>query len=237
MQKRCNSGFSQELYNNTLEPSTKRLFFKVILLGDLHVGKTAISNMFLKGFLKDKSMCKIMTDYNSKEIQINNVRVEIQLWDTCGQEEYKSLTKQYFRDVKGILLVYDMTDQQTFINLNKWLEEIYKNIPNKTPIIIVANKKDLLGQRKVSEIEGRCYAEKNNYQYIETSCVTLLNIKEAFKELGLLMLKNSNLDYGIENKGKEIAQNNQKPKKKKKDILRENFEKIDQKNKKKVNCC
>lgn len=233
MHKKSNSGFGQELYNNSFEYQIQREFFKVILLGDLHVGKTTLANMFLK----EKNMCKIMMDYNSKEIIINNVRVEIQLWDTCGQEEYKSLTKQYYRDAKGILLIFDMTEPQTFINLNKWIEEINNNIQYKIPIIIVANKKDLMGQRKVSEIEGKCYAEKNNYHYIETSGVTLINIKETFKELGSLMLKD-NINYDIDNEYKYIVSDQTRLKKeKKKDLLKEQLEKRDLKNREKVDCC
>lgn len=199
---------NKEQLNNSLDNSQFqiRAFFKVILLGDLGVGKTTLSSQFLKKFLKTKTLCQINMDFNSKELIIDNTIVELQIWDTCGQEEYSALTKQFYRDCNGCLMVFDLSNNKSFENLQKWKEELTNRYSNNLPVVIVGNKKDKVVKENELSEKAKKMAKDNNYEYIETSAIQMINVKNVFRLIARMMLeyhKNKNKDDDSFDEGEE----------------------------------
>ena len=114
--------------------------------------------------------------------------IELQIWDTCGQEEYKTLTKQFFRDCNGCIIVYDVTNRTSFDNVLKWKNDILENCIENFPICLVGNKIECSSERKVSTEEGKKLADENKFEFIETSALQIRNVKEAFKLIAEQML-------------------------------------------------
>ena len=114
--------------------------FKVILLGDSSVGKTSIFTRFLEGKFDENYKCTIGTEYKLHSIYPDlNTEVNLHVWDTAGSEKYKSITKQYYRDAHGIILIYDIANRKSFNNLNNWIEDIKNNSIKDFQIVIVGN--------------------------------------------------------------------------------------------------
>ena len=134
--------------------------FKIILLGDVSVGKTAIMNRYMYGQYNNEYECTINPQSRIKEYQIDeDIIARITIWDTCGEEKFKALTRQYYRDTNGILLIFDLCNRDTFLNLKNWLNEINEIAPKEVSIIIVGNKVDM--KREVSLEEVQKFAQDN----------------------------------------------------------------------------
>ena len=172
---------------------------KIILIGDSNVGKTSLVNRFMGYEFEKNYVCTINADFKIKSISISSeIGAELTIWDTCGQERFRSMTRQYFKDAHGIVLVYDVGDMNSFNNLPIWLKEI-KNNSNKDPeIILVANKIDL-EDRKVTKDKGTKFAEKNNMMYAETSSKEGINVDSPFEKLANSLIKRikENPNYNI----------------------------------------
>jgi small GTP-binding protein len=166
----------------------KILRFKTILIGDASVGKTSILQRFIHNRFKIEYNCTIGVDYWVKSLQIDNkYNVDMQIWDTCGQERFKTITRQYYRDTHGCILVFDLSRKESFNNIEIWIEDI-KNFGNQEmSIIIVGNKADLVDLREVTKEEIDEFTKKYDYTYIEVSAFTGDNIKQCFEILGKKM--------------------------------------------------
>jgi Ras-related protein Rab-18 len=194
---------------------------KIILVGDSSVGKTTLVNRYMGYEFNENYSCTINADFKIKSLSITpNIGAELTIWDTCGQERFKSLTRQYFKDAHGVILVYDVGDLNSFNNISSWLKEI-KTCSNLNPdIALVANKIDL-ENRKVSKETGTKFAEKNGLIYIETSSKEGINIDTPFEKLAKSLvekiqsnpnLNNNNDDEIIKNYGikSELEKNREK---------------------------
>ena len=126
-----------------------------------------------------------------KTLEINGKKVKLQIWDTAGQERFKNITASYYRGGHGVLVVYDITDRESFTNLNSWLIEIEKNANKNVFKLLIGNKSDLESQRQVQFDEGKAFAESNGMKFIETSATTNLNVDEAFEILVDEVIKNN----------------------------------------------
>lgn len=151
--------------------SVKKVLAKVILLGDMGVGKTTLLNGYCKS--EGKASASMGPDFRKKDIRIDNVEVNMQIWDTAGQEQFSALGGSYFRGADCCLIVYDITNKASFDNLSKWRTQLIQGAnvsdPNTFPIVIVGNKNDLVN-RAVEEAEARAWCASNgNLQYFETS--------------------------------------------------------------------
>ena len=173
----------------------QRAFFKVIILGDLGVGKTTLISQFLKDFLKPNRMCKIKMDFSTKEMLIDDTLVEMQIWDTFGQEEFSALTKQYYRDCNGCLLMFDLSNKESFEHIDKWNEDIKTYANALFPIVLVGNKVDQGSNKEVSN-KAQEYAKKEGYDYIEVSAKQMINVKKVFQMLGKKMIAHYNNHTG-----------------------------------------
>ena len=166
---------------STEEASINYYEFKIILLGDPAVGKTTLFNNFMDKEYNPFYLTTLNVDKKTNILRINqNTSAKLKIWDTCGQERYRSLTKIYLQGTHGVLLLYDITEENSFKNLDKWLSLINDCInKEEISIILVGNKIDM-EVRKISTEKGQIFAEKNNLLFIETSSKDGTNVKDAF---------------------------------------------------------
>jgi len=156
---------------------------KVVIIGDSFVGKTSIINCLIMGNLTDTKPTigsqHYKYNFNNKE----NREINLDIWDTAGQERFRSVIPMYYKGAKAIIVVFDITNRDSFEGAKKWIEEIEQN--NKgTLIFLVANKIDLIAKRTISEENVKEYSEKNKVEYLECSAKENLNIKELFEHVG-----------------------------------------------------
>ena len=122
-------------------------------------------------------------------MDLNGQKVKLQIWDTAGQERFKNITSSYYRGGNGILVVYDITDRDSFTNLNSWLIEIEKSANKNVYKILIGNKCDLEDKRAVTFQEGKDFAESNGMHFMETSAKTAQKVNDAFETLTSEIIK------------------------------------------------
>lgn len=187
------SAESNELGNNNLSVSKDflkktRAFsnndkYKIILVGDTGVGKTAIVNRFIDNVFKKDHNCTIGVEFFVKSVNFDNNVMNLLIWDTCGQERYRTITKQYYRNVAGCMVVFDISKKNTFDNLKYWMKDVLDNGIEINTIILVGNKLDLNNEREVSEKDVEELVSQKNIKYIEVSAKTGANIQLCFQEI------------------------------------------------------
>ncbi|CAH2054286.1 unnamed protein product [Thlaspi arvense] len=167
------------------------LSFKVLLIGDSGVGKSSLLLSFISSSVEDLAPT-IGVDFKIKQLKIRGKRVKLTIWDTAGQEKFRTLTSSYFRGSQGIILVYDVTKRETFLNLaDVWAKEIELYSTNHDCIkMLVGNKVDRESERKVSREEGMALAKELKFLFHECSARTRKNVKQCFEELALKVRKN-----------------------------------------------
>ena len=153
--------------------------YKLIFLGDQGVGKSCILNRFMSDTFKDDYQATIGLDFQSKNVQIDNQDIHLLLYDTAGQEKFRSLIPMYTRDANIILLVYDIGSKDSFLHLSDWLKDITNINMNEVIFALVGNKIDLAEYREVSLEEGQKFAEEHDFIFQETSAKN----GEGFSEL------------------------------------------------------
>ena len=161
---------------------------KIILLGDVSVGKTAIINRYIDGKFDDNYSCTINVQSRKKKISFNqDISIEMSIWDTCGEEKFRAITRQYYRESNGILLVFDINRNKTFLNLTKWMKEIKEVAPKDVLIALIGNKVDL--KREVNKNDVENFAEENNLIYYEISAKDGINVDFAFEKLAKVIIE------------------------------------------------
>ena len=157
----------------------------LITLGDGQVGKTSLILRYTNDYFGNNYIATIGFDYKFKNEKLKNgEEITVKIFDTAGQEKYRSLAANFLKKADGIILVYDITYKISFENLNKWLKDINENAKG-LPIVLIGNKTDLEENREVSKEEGNEFAKKINeeIEFYEASCKTGENIKEAIRFL------------------------------------------------------
>ena len=178
--------------------------FKLLLIGNSSVGKSSLLVRFVDDVWEENFVPTIGVDFKLKTLDVNGKKVKLQIWDTAGQERFKNITASYYRGGNGVLVVYDITDRDSFNNLNSWLIEIEKNANKNVFKLLIGNKNDLESERKVTFNEGKEFADSNGMKFIETSAKTADKVYEAFELLTQEIIKNNlNKDKVITNKGTE----------------------------------
>ena len=191
-----------------------KIDIKIITLGDSHVGKSCLIIKFIENKFSNSYVSTIGFDLKHKQIILKDGnKVRLTLFDTAGQERFRSLAKNYIRKANGILLIYDISDKSTFISIEKWMENIQDEIDDKIPIILVGNKSDLNDKRKVSTEEGKKKAKEYEFPFYETSCKTGVNVNKCFIELAELVYENTGKNP-LKNSNQKIKKNSSKDKKK-----------------------
>jgi Ras-related protein Rab-2A len=164
--------------------------FKYIIVGESCVGKSSIMTQFVDNKFNYSHEMTIGVDFSSRMININNKNYKLNVWDTAGQESFRSITRAYYRSSAAVILVYDITNYKTFIALDKWIREINYNITaSNPPMILIGNKCDLDAKREVTYDQGKDFADRNKMLFIEVSARQRINIEEAFIELTKVLIK------------------------------------------------
>ena len=157
------------------------LNFKLILIGNSGVGKSSITTRATKNYFDDSYVATIGFDFFSLNIMIDEQNIKLQIWDTCGQEIYRSLISSFYRNSSLAFLVYSIDSYESFINLKNWLNELKINSNPDIKLILIGNKVDLNENRKIELSQGEEFAKENKFNYfIETSAKDGTNTKEMF---------------------------------------------------------
>ncbi|KAK4399178.1 UNVERIFIED_CONTAM: Ras-related protein RABA1f [Sesamum calycinum] len=157
--------------------------FKVVLIGDSGVGKSNLLSRFTKNEFSQESKSTIGVEFATRSIQVDDKVVKAQIWDTAGQERYRAITSAYYRGAVGALLVYDVTRNVTFQNVERWLKELRGHTDTNIVIMLVGNKADLRHLRAVPTQEAKDFAEREKTFFMETSALEALNVDQAFTEV------------------------------------------------------
>ena len=166
-----------------MEDEEYSLIFKMILIGDSGVGKSNILSRYINNSFSETTRSTVGVELSAKVEEINNTKIKIQIWDTAGQERYKSITKTYYKGAKGALIVYDITNKESFKNVDKWINDLKESGDDDVSILIVGNKCDLEASREVTTDEVKKKAELYKMAYCETSALKGENIDNAFRTL------------------------------------------------------
>ena len=166
-----------------LTPSGNQAKHKLVFLGDIYVGKTSIINRFMYDSFDTNYQATIGIDFLSKTLYLDDRTVRLQLWDTAGQERFRSLIPNYIRDSSVAVIVFDITNKQTFANCDKWVEDVKNERGNDVVIVFVGNKNDKQEERAVSTEEAASKAKSFDAIYIETSAKNGDNVKQLFKQI------------------------------------------------------
>ena len=152
---------------------------KLLLLGDSCVGKSNFIFRFINNEFNGHHLSSSGIELKSTELIIDNKKLHLQLWDTAGQEKFKSVTKSLFMQVQGFIAMFDLTKEESFINIKSWIKSIKEECGSHIPILLVGNKNDLKDLRIISDEEIKEFINKENLKYIETSSKTGDNVKKA----------------------------------------------------------
>ena len=169
------------------EKAEPKIIVKLLLLGDSSVGKTSIIIKYISNKFMDTNIATLGVDYMDKTVDYNNLKVFLQIWDTSGEEKFRSITRNFYRNADGLLVVFDLTCKESFNHVKNWINEA-KEHKNGIKTILVGNKLDLEDEREVDKETALKFAEKNNLKYLETSAKNGKNINNSFKEMIALIL-------------------------------------------------
>eukprot|EP01091_Cochliopodium_minus_P008763 TRINITY_DN203_c0_g1_i1.p1 TRINITY_DN203_c0_g1~~TRINITY_DN203_c0_g1_i1.p1 ORF type:complete len:224 (-),score=52.04 TRINITY_DN203_c0_g1_i1:100-732(-) len=160
--------------------SNYEYLFKYIIIGDTGVGKSCLLLQFTDKRFQPVHDLTIGVEFGARMITIDGNQIKLQIWDTAGQESFRSITRSYYRGAAGALLVYDITRRETFNHLSVWLEDAKQHSNNNMTIMLIGNKSDLDHKRAVTFEEGQKFANENGLVFMETSAKTALNVEQAF---------------------------------------------------------
>ncbi|KAM3873303.1 protein ENTREP3 [Diretmus argenteus] len=157
--------------------------FKLLLIGDSGVGKTCLIIRFAEDNFNTTYISTIGIDFKVKTIDVDGKKVKLQVWDTAGQERFKTITTAYYRGAMGIILVYDITDEKSFENIQNWMKSIKENASAGVSRMLLGNKCDIEAKRKVSKETGEKLAKDHGIRFFETSAKSSINVEESFMAL------------------------------------------------------
>lgn len=166
--------------------------FRLVLIGDSGVGKSCLLLRFADDNFTDSYISTIGVDFRFRTININsngiNRTVKLQIWDTAGQERFRTITSAYYRGADGIIMVYDVTHQETFDHVEEWLSEVDRYANEGTSKLLVGNKADL-PDKVVSEETAQKFADKLGIPFLETSAKTSTNVDNTFMTMASELIK------------------------------------------------
>lgn len=159
--------------------------FRLIVIGDSTVGKSCLIRRFTEGRFPPASDPTVGVDFFSRLVEIEaGKRVKLQIWDTAGQERFRSITRAYYRNSVGGLLLFDVTNRRSFLNVRAWLAEAEaQSGPQRAVLVLVGHKCDLEGRRRVTRGEAEAEAAAHGLRYVETSARDAVNVEAAFAGL------------------------------------------------------
>ena len=163
----------------------EEIVYKVLLLGDSSVGKTCFLLRYCDKSFQDVHLSTIGLDYRLKSMTLkNNKNIKLQIWDTAGQDRFRAITKNYYKGANGIILIYDVTNMQTYENVKNWITQIKEEASPNVIIYLVGNKIDVPDEQRLIKAEdGQKIADEFNLPFKEASAKDGTNINEIFQEL------------------------------------------------------
>jgi small GTP-binding protein len=194
------------------EEDSYDLLYKIIIVGDTCVGKSNILSRYIKNVFREDSKSTVGVELGNKLLKVKGTNTKLQIWDTAGQERYRSITSSYYKGSHGCFIVYDITNEQSFENVEKWFEQVQKEGSKDVSIILVGNKCDLENERKVPKEKGEEKAKLLNIPFFETSALSNIKIEDIFTVIAENIyertggVKNEDDDDDI-----EIINENEKP--------------------------
>mmetsp|Transcript_35274 Transcript_35274/g.94471 ORF Transcript_35274/g.94471 Transcript_35274/m.94471 type:complete len:179 (-) Transcript_35274:110-646(-) len=160
-----------------------KLSFKYIVIGNTSVGKSCLMLQFIDKRFQPVHDLTIGIEYGQRNVTVKGRSVNLQIYDTAGQENFRSIIRAYYRGAAGGLLVFDITKRKSFNQIEDWLAEVKRSANPNIVLILVGNKADIASQRTVSEEEARSVAKRHGLVYIEASAKTGLNVDAAFERV------------------------------------------------------
>eukprot|EP01121_Diplochlamys_sp_Union-15-3_P016680 TRINITY_DN5727_c0_g2_i1.p1 TRINITY_DN5727_c0_g2~~TRINITY_DN5727_c0_g2_i1.p1 ORF type:complete len:510 (-),score=109.64 TRINITY_DN5727_c0_g2_i1:162-1691(-) len=181
-----------------LSSAKKDLSFKVIIVGPIGVGKSCLLVQLIQQVFNSSTSPTLFCEKGEHFVRIDDKLVELVIWDTAGQESFNSLGGTYYRNSQGVLVVYDISDRESFIHLEGWLDEAKRRAVDNAAMVVVGTKSDLTENRQVQYEEGKNFAANHGLKFVETSSKTAENIEECFEILAKSLLnkwRNGEIHY------------------------------------------
>ncbi|CAM9290950.1 ras-related protein Rab-5A-like [Lampetra fluviatilis] len=175
---------------NCQSATNKMCQFKLVLLGESAVGKSSLVLRFVKGQFHEFQESTIGAAFLTQTVSLDDTTVKFEIWDTAGQERYHSLAPMYYRGAQAAIVVYDITNQDSFARAKTWVKELQRQANPTIVIALSGNKADLASQRMVEFEEAQGYAEENGLLFMETSAKTAMNVNEVFLAIAKKLPKN-----------------------------------------------
>ncbi|KAH7096237.1 GTP-binding protein ypt1 [Auriculariales sp. MPI-PUGE-AT-0066] len=154
--------------------------FKLLIIGDSNVGKSCLLHRFADDTYTTSYVTTIGVDFKFRTIELEGKTVKLQIWDTAGQERFRTITSSYYRGAHGIIVVYDVTDMETFTNVKQWLQEIDRHASEGVEKLLVGNKSDLTPNKVVEYGAAKEFADHLSIPFLETSAKNATNVGQAF---------------------------------------------------------
>lgn len=154
--------------------------FKLLLIGDSSVGKSCLLLRFADDSYVDSYISTIGVDFKIRTVELDGKTVKLQIWDTAGQERFRTITSSYYRGAHGIIIVYDVTEMESFNNVKQWLNEIDRYANESVCKLLVGNKCDMVENKVVSTETAKAFAEELGIPFLETSAKDSINVEQAF---------------------------------------------------------
>jgi len=182
---------SQPATLSTRPPANKDydFLYKLLLIGDSGVGKSCLLLRFADDAFTENFISTIGVDFKIKTLTLEGKRVKLQIWDTAGQERFQTITTSYYRGANGIVIVFDVTNQSSFENVRKWLDDVERHASPNIVKLLIGNKCDLEHKRVIDYHTAKALADRLNIPYLETSAKASTNVNEAFEKLAVNVMK------------------------------------------------
>ena len=175
------------------------------MIGDSNVGKTSLLIRFTKNIFQEEIQNSIGVDFKSKDINIVGKKIKLQIWDTAGQEKFRTITTSYYRGAHAITIVFDLTKRETYEHIKRWLNDINRFAKEDVLKFLVGNKSDLINERRVKYEEAKLFAHQMKAMYFEVSAKNNENINEFFEAATKIFILKYNKN--IKKKGKKKEDN------------------------------
>ena len=182
---------------------SKSTSVKIVLVGQSTVGKTCIATRYVKGNFIQNSISTVGASYLTKSFTLGQDQYDFNIWDTAGQELYRSLTPMYYRNAHAAFVVFDVTNKPSFIAAEDWIKELRAG-NEKVFIVLIGNKIDLTDLRTVEEKQATELAQKYKLPYVETSALSGVGIEAAFQTIISQIRSNEHLQKEIKNKTEDV---------------------------------
>lgn len=170
--------------------------FKLLLIGDSGVGKSCLLLRFADDTYTDSYISTIGVDFKIRTVELDKKTIKLQIWDTAGQERFRTITSSYYRGANGIIIVYDVTDQESFTNVKTWLQEIDRYASTNVSKLLVGNKCDLTNKKVVDYTTAKEFADQLQIPFLETSAKNATNVEQAFMTMAAEIKRAQGPDNG-----------------------------------------